>query len=758
MDENMISNGEMEDESGMAVIAVGELSEEEQQALIEEAERLEAERKEALSTLAGSIERKFSDISGRRSRKEREWLDATRLYLGNLSAYGRGTPTKERPHGDTNASKSSPEHNLVKQKCKTAIAQGISMQFAGGDKNWDIQATPSPEIDPIQANIMAEEMELEILDQLDECKYGMQCRKAIESRVNLGTGILKGPVPSKKGRIRYEAITDEIGNTVYIPSTTFDSKPVVTWVDPWFFFPDDSVNCIDDAEFTTELHPMNKTQLEKLRNNPGFIEEAIEELLKLKPDEYKSAALTEYTSLTDSAVDLFKDKYAVIEYHGPVNATAFNALNVETSCEEYEEGKYFGEVWVCQGKVIRLELSPLEAVHELPYAVCTWSDDPGSIFGFGLPLEIVDAQRIANAALAMLLDNSSDSSSPQVVINKSLVEPANGVWELSPGKAWLATDYMLSSDSVQNAFQFFNVPNVQEALTAVLGMAREFAQEESGIPQIAAGIQSPQVGSDSATGLAILQQASTTISDMLAETWDDRITEKIIRRMYHYNMQYNPNPAIKGDFEVDVKSSTEYRNKQLYIRDLEKLSVEAAQNPAMAEVINMQELTRARLSMMHLPTKTIIKTAEQIAQEQEQAAQNPPPPDPALIKAQVEQARLQLEEARLQLEREKMQFEQTQAQQREQWEFMERMNSGEARRLESQARVLEAQLQYQTEMAKLAQRDNEVKSKIMADIDKANMNAQVQKFLAGVDVSMKAQDIKLKQEEAEIKRTQGTGY
>ena len=67
-----------------------------------------------------------------------------------------------------------------------------------------------------------------------------------------------------------------------------------------------------------------------------------------------------------------------------------------------------------------------------------------------------------------------------------------------------------------------------------------------------------------------MKHSSTTLLDFLAEEWDDQVTEKIIRRYHAWNMQYNPKPEIKGDYVIDVKSATEYKNKQMYIRDLER--------------------------------------------------------------------------------------------------------------------------------------------------------------------------------------------
>lgn len=735
-------------------VAIMELSQEDMERLEEEAKKMEAQKQAILSSLAQGIQDKYQSVSSRRLPKEREWLDSTRLLLGSLSADRFNNPDNKLQPLDNTRSSNKPRHNLVNQKCKVAIAQSWSSQFAGGDKNWDIFPTPSPENDPAIVGIAAENMEKEIEDQLTEEDYGYKSRTAMEYRVNLGTGILKGPVPARDAKLAYQLVDDGMGNILTIPEYRVKNRPVLTCVNPWFFFPDDTVNDIRDAEFAIELHHMSKTQIAKLKKNPGFFPEAIDELLKLEPETFANDTFSEYSTLTDSGTNFLRNKFAMLEYHGPITVDQLGALGIEPSYDPLND-VYFGEVWVCQGIVVRAELEAISGLYELPYMVCPWEKDPNSIFGFSLPLCIRDPQRIAQATLDMILDNASVSSGPIGIINTKFMEPLDGDWTLAPHKIFGSTDYTLGD--VRNAMQFLEVPNMTAQLFPVLQFAREVAQEESGVPQLAGGLQSPQVGSDSATGLAIIQQNMTTVSDMKNEEWDDMVVERLIRRMYHWNMQYNPKPEIIGDFDVDVKSSSEYRNKQLFVRDVEKLSVESAQNPELAKVLNMAELQRLRLSMMHIPSKTIIKTPEQIAADEQAAAQNPPPPDPALLKVEAEFARLEVEKQKLALEAQRMQFEMSQAQRREEMDHAERMNATYARHLEAEARVTEAMANREIEMLKLAQKDNEYQGWLMAELQKSTLQAEAQKFTATVGAEVKFKEQALTAAELSLKARTGSG-
>lgn len=743
--EDVTSSSDLPDEGAVLIVSDVPLTEEEQQALIAEAERLESEKQAALDALAGKIEKDFITRSGRRRAKENEWLRASRLYLGSKSANKGNNLETEGGSGRTR-----PDHNLVKEKCSLAIAQLYSGQFAGGDQNWRIAPSPRPDIDPAEAAQKARNMERLINDQLEDTRYGIECRKAIEDRVVYGTGIVKGPVPSLKPKLTYDVVQQD-GLTL-IPRHEFLPKPVVERINPWFFFPDDTVAEFIECEDAIEVHPMSKSELAKLAMNPGFNKEVIEELCKAPPAEYNQQAFQEANSLTESGENYLRNKYVVLERHGPISIDEMAPLGLSPTFDSIGN-TYYGEVWVCNGRVIRASLEAVNGCYELPYALSTWNKDPNSVFGFGLPMDAEDAQRIHTATLHMVLDNASISSGPMVILNKEYIEPANGSWELAPHKVFFTTDTTLQN--VDQAFKSVVIPNVGGGLTPMMDRAEAWAQSETGINMFAGG--SAQVGPDSATGLSIVQQQATVVTDMLNEQWDDEVTSKIIRRMFHWNLQYNPSPDIIGDFEVDVRSSTEIRSNQIATNNLEKLSVEAAQNPMLADMLDMAQLTRTRLSNLKIPNVGIVKTEEQIQQEQEAKAQQPPPPDPNMIKLEIERNRVKMERERLAFEREKFQFETTKQAKQVEFEEFVNMQQVQARREDAQSRILQAQTEREIEMLRLAQRSEEHREKIMAQLQLSNMTAETAKFLKGIDINNAAQDRLIKEREMMLKQQTGSG-
>lgn len=709
----------------------------EEEALLEEAiKEAERQREELLESLANSIQSKFTERAAQRVSKENQWIRSAQLYYGKL-AYDNYYTKPETPF-ERPKYKDRPDVNVVRSKCSIAIAQTVSMQFGTGDKNWDLWPA-ADSLDP-EAAIRSEGMSKTIEAQLTDTKYSYQCRKAMWDRVVLGTGILKGPMSVGDLVRGYEQIP---GTQTWTPHLTVSHKPKLKRINPWFFYPDETVEEVSKLNDTIEVHPMTAMELKKLMRHPGFMPEEIHRVLESKPDEYASSNWADFALLSENNPNLYKNKYLVMEYHGPVTRDQIDSLGVEPSYHSVDE-EYYAEVWVCQGEVIRLELESIEGSFRPPYYVCPWEKDPGSVFGYGVPLMMEDAQRVVNEAWHMILDNSAHSSGPQVAMQKDLIEPANGKWELGPGQIWYLTE---AGVGVSEAIQFFNVPNVTENIVPILQMAQGFSEEESQIPLITAGLQSPQP-QDTATGQLVMQQASTTLLDFMSEEWDDNITAPIIEAYYSWNMQYNDNPDIKGSFDVDVRTSTQYKNKQLHIRDLEKLSVEAAQNPELSKYINQGELARTRLSMMQLPSRTMIRTPEEVAQiEQEQANQ---PPDPATMEIMLKARELDLKEMQAE-------FEINQAQQREAWEYEERMVAAQARLAEAQARVAVSQNDKEIAILELMQRNEEAAARILSQEKIATLNAQTAAFNKALEESRKQVEVQTWNREIDLADRTGSG-
>jgi hypothetical protein len=653
-----------------------ELTEDQMQELAAAAAELKQRKEDMFAALASDVEAKLTKRMGTRKAKENQWLEAMRIYLGSLSSYN--IVTGDYPFGTSDGAYSSssdqsavhrPEFNIIRQKCNVAIAQTISYQFAAGDKNWSLRTPPVLDLDEHDMQLMAQQaggqqltpqeaadmktdlMEREIENHLNLTCYPSETRKALADRVILGTGVLKGPLNCGKLKRIYVKQQTSAGKIIRVPQYTVETTPLVYRVNIWYWFPDDSVTDVEKAEDAIEVHPMNKSELKELMQHPGYMADQIAPCLEEEPRAYVTSPFNDPAYLTQG-INLLKNKYLVSEYHGPIKKADLDLLGIEHDDSPLDE--VYGEIWVCNSRVIRLQLSTIEGCYKLPYAACVWEPDPATIYGFGIPMLARDQQRVVNETYKMVLDNAGVSAGPQVVVDSTIIAPAEGGNEVTPWKVWLSKEY---GADMTKAIQFFTPPNSFEQLSALMTMARGFADEESSINLITAGEQ-PSGAMDSATGLALANQNALTPLFFKSEEWDDHITRRIIEDMYDWEMQYNEKEEIKGTFDIDVRTSTAFLKGLMDQQKLDRLFQEIAQGSPVAEWINLDALTQARLTTMKLPSADIVKTPQQVAAERQQKAQQPPQPDPNMLKAQAMMQQVEVDKQKLQVQQNQLQWDQ----------------------------------------------------------------------------------------------------
>jgi len=728
-----------------------------------EQEKVEAERVAFFSQLAKEIEGKLSSRMSRKGVKQNQMIESMRLALGNLSTYDwidPDNPFAEPQRADTF------KVNIVNQKCQAALSQVIAFQFAGGDKNWQLRAPQVINVDPsdveqtqqqAQAPLDPEQvvgyrmglMEAEMDNHLARTDYALEVRKAMRDWVYLGTGIMKDPVNLGKLNKNYTKQQTSDGTLIRVPSFDMEYLPCAYRVNPILFFPDDSVNSIKDAEDSIELHPKSKSQLRELLYNPGFIKEQVALALKEAPKSYTQSPLTEQNAITGGGLNLLKEKYIVMEFHGPVSGADL-AMAGKEAYYESEDDVYFAEVWVVNGRVIRFELSNIEGCRSVPYEVAVWEEDPGSIFGFGIPMLIRDEQYSLNATFQMILDNAGVSAGPQVIVDTTIIRPAEGGLECTPWKVWYTNEY---GADVSKAMSFVNVPNNFEGLANLFSLLKQVADEASSINLLTSGLGTPTGAGDNATSMAIMNQNASSPLFFKAEVWDDNITKPLLNAIYDWEMQYNPNDSIKGSFVVDVRTPTQLLRNTQEQQKLERLSMEISQGSPLGEWIKMDGLLNARIRLMHLPASGIIKSPEEVAQDRANA--QPPPPDPKLLEAQAKMEANQIAMRRLELDSEKIKQEMGIQFEKLKMELAVQMETNRIREVEAMASVRKADLDFQSSMAQLASRSEADRARIIADLQKHQQQATTEKFLAGTDIALKIRQQDMDKQELNYKRQTG---
>lgn len=641
-----------------------------------------AQLREKLRAIVGTLEKEADDRVSRRDLIEKRWLTDLQQYHGKYEDSTLSELVENK--------KSRLFINMTRSKTNACEARLSDMLFPTDDRNWGIQPTPVPELtveaedvalrsaeakqqavaNPEnqamqqqaaqaeqeaaaiharmeEARKRARSMEEEIADHLKECRYSIQARDVIHDACKLGTGIMKGPIIGGKSRRSWKArkVSDESGQlTVHEMVDVADRRPVYWRVDPWNIFPDFDARTTDECESWFERHLMNPKELRKLARQPGFDANAIRRLLTDKARSSTPTYIADLRSITGAYHDTSIDRYHVWEYHGPLSAEDMrdlaiatgkdkmvNDLGLDQDVDPLEEMQV--TIWFCQGEVLKFGIHHLDSNDSI-YSVFCLEKDEASIFGFGIPYIMRDSQKSLNAAWRMMMDNGGLSSSPQIVVNQDVVEPANGLWGLEAGKIWLRKQ---SGPANAPAFEQYPIDSRQVELANIIELSRRNIDDETAIPVIAQGEQGAHV-TQTAHGMNILMNSVNVVFRRIVKNWDDDMTTPNIRRMYDFLMQFSDKDHIKGDFEIDARGTSVLLVREMQSANLLAFLMQFGAHPTLAPFLKDGGLPALRklVQTMMIPADELIKTNEEMAEEEAAAAEQPPMPEPEIMKIEAQ--------------------------------------------------------------------------------------------------------------------------
>lgn len=562
-----------------------------------------------------------------------------------------------------------------------------------------------------QARDTAQAMEREIDDQLTQCDYQGELRKMLHDAAMLGTGVMKGPVVTNRTRKAWVPQTTSDGKTIHTLAILKESDPASFRVDPRNMVPDPA--CGDDIQkgrgiFEREL--MTKRAVQDLAKQDNYLLPALRQVLLQSPTRVKALEQVSDKLRVDLASS---DQYEVWHYVGELDIADLRAAGVKDLPEDEDPLTVLsGCVVMINGIVVKAYLNPLET-GDLPYDFYPWEKVSDSVWGFGVPYLMRAQQRVLNAAWRQMMDNAGLSSGAMVVMRRNGIYPADGQWVLSARKIWYANDDV---EDVEKAFQLIEIPMHQPELAAIIAMAQDLADKETGSPQLTQGEQGS--APDTVGGMQLLMNNANVVLRRLVKQFDDYVTKKHIQRYYDFNMCYSEKPEIKGDFMIKARGSS-----ALLVRDAQNTALtnllQLAQSPGLAPLVKMRDLFVKVLEGQHLHPDDIVKSEEQIKTEAAIAAKNPPQ-DPriqaamVIAKARVEDSKARADGYASEIELRRDIANQNQA-----------------------ANLIELQVQREIEMLKLANSQKLSLEQVKAQLAAVAINDRTKKELFAAEASLK---------------------
>ena len=637
---------------------------------------------------------------------------------------------------------------MTRQKTNAAEARLADILLPTDDRNWGIQPTPDPQLmgmskdnkaamdqqgQPVMgedgqparvrdvvkavlemANKKAEAMQTEIEDQLVECNYNGELRKMIHDAAVLGTGVVKGPIVTNRTRKAWQPITDSTGQTVHQVEIVQEISPASFRVDPRNVWPDPGCGeSVHNGKGIYEREQITAKQIRDLAKQPGFLKAQLRKVLEEGPKQ--SATLRELTD--EDQRDMTRLTYEMWTYWGEVDHDDLESAGVGVG-EKDELRTISACVVMINNTVVKAFMNPLEG-GDIPYDFYVWEKVAGTIWGYGIPYLMRSQQKVLNAAWRQMMDNAGVSSGPQIVIKPGAIQPADKQWQLSARKIWYATDDI---DDVRKAFSTFEFNSHQAELAGIIKMATELADAETGVPTIMQGEKG--AAPDTVGGMQMLMNSANVVLRRLVKQFDDMVTKPHIRRYYDYNMMYNEDEEIKGDFTIDARGSS-----ALVVRDIQNQSflnlLAAGANPIYGMYLDTQKLFEKALQAQHIDPAEVFKPEEEIEQikeAQKQAAAQGPAPDPAMAVAQV----------RAQAEMQKVQLQ-------NQGDLQELQVRQQIAAQEADLHIMQLQMTREIEMLKLSNSQNISLEKIKAQLADTAMKERSRKelFAAERDLALK---------------------
>lgn len=517
----------------------------------------------------------------------------------------------------------------------TVLAQAMTGQ---------IPEPPQDAIDEVYkdfAEAAAREMAKTVKDQLTECRYKEASLKAIHSGHMYGLGIMKGPLVEQKLRTSWRKVQVQVpvidkatgkpmvgddGQELTEPalkwqlSTETYRAPFIEFVPVWRWYPDMHASEMDGCRFIWELHRMTASKLYELAQTPSFSEgkEPITRFLEANPNGLQLNDVMRYQNELkslgerDTVMNSEDGSIHVLERWGYISGKDLCHCGVKIDEDRMQE-QFFSNIWMLPtGEVIRASLPPING-KTWPYQLYYFDKDETSIFGEGLPMVMRSDQEMLNAGVRMMLDNAAITAGPQLEVMVDLLSSQENTDVIVPWKIWKRNSLKDMNMAGTQAVRAINLQSNLADLAKIVSMFEANADEVTAIPRYMSGENATQGAAGTAAGMSMLMAAANIVIKDLISSWDEGVTRPFIEAMYHWNMRYNSDDRIKGDFDVKARGTASLVAREVRARQLNEASQMLA-NPLDAPYVDRVKLLRMRAEAQEMGD--IIKPDEQIEKEQ----------------------------------------------------------------------------------------------------------------------------------------------
>jgi hypothetical protein len=442
------------------------------------------------------------------------------------------------------------------------------------------------------AMIAAKNMEKKIMDQLQEAGASKQLRSTAFEMALFGTGVMKGPFATDKEYAHW----DEDGE--YNP--IYKTVPSTSHVSVWNFYPDPDATHMDEAQYVIERHKMSRTQLRSLKRRPYFREQVIEEAIE-HGESYNKKYWED--DLSDYAPEHGIDRFEVLEYWGmcDVQMLEENGIEIPKDLKEFEELQ--ANIWICNGKLIRLVLNPFKPA-KIPYMAAPYELNPYSFFGVGIAENMDDTQTLMNGFMRMAVDNAVLSGNLVIEVDETNLVPGQDL-SVYPGKV-----FRRQGGAPGQAIFGTKFPNVSNENLQLFDKARQLADESTGMPSFAHGQTGVTGVGRTASGISMLMNAAAGSIKTVIKNIDDYLLRPLGEGLFRFNMQFDFDKSTQGDLEVVARGTESLMANEVRSQRLMQF-LQVASNPALAPFAKFNYIIREIAKSMELDPEKVTNNMDE---------------------------------------------------------------------------------------------------------------------------------------------------
>ena len=238
-----------------------------------------------------------------------------------------------------------------------------------------------------------------------------------------------------------------------------------------------------------------------------------------------------------------------------------------------------------------------------------------------------DTQTLMNGFMRMAIDNAAMSGNLIIEVDESNLVPGQDM-SIYPGKI-----FRRQGGAPGQAIFGTKFPNVAQENMQLFDKARVLADESTGFPSFAHGQTGVSGVGRTASGISMLMSAANGSIRTVVKNVDDYLIRPLGKSFFAFNMQFDFDPSIRGDLEVNASGTESLMANEVRSQRLMQF-LQVAQNPVLAPFAKMDYIIREIAKSMDLDPAKVTNSMQDAAIQAEilkgfQAVQQPPEGGPA---------------------------------------------------------------------------------------------------------------------------------